>query len=27
LYPREGEPTILPQILTQATLVDAFDGV
>jgi thiol:disulfide interchange protein DsbD len=27
LYPREGEPTILPQILTQSTLVDAFDGV
>jgi thiol:disulfide interchange protein DsbD len=27
LYPREGEPMILPQILTQSTLVDAFDGV
>ena len=27
LYPREGEPTILPQILTQSTLVDAFGGV
>ncbi len=27
LYPREGEPEILPQILTQSTLLEAFGGV
>lgn len=27
LYPREGEPQILPQILTQSTLLEAFEGV
>ena len=27
LYPSEGEPEILPQILTQSTLLEAFGGV
>ena len=27
LYPREGEPQILPQILTPASVIEAFNGV
>ncbi len=27
LYPRKGEPQILPQILTPSTLIEAFSGV